>query len=263
MSESFKILDLNEFMKFFQYFSLEPNSSNNVTTTAREKEELSKEILLYPPEGRGSISITLYDLQCLNDGEFLNDKIINFYLRFIYNDQLSPDQRRTAHFFDTIFYEDLKKCLSSNFEYSSEKERWARMEKFTKNVNIFEKDYIFVPLHDVAHWMLAVICFPYLCINPGQYDEDESSNFAPCILRFDSMPKHSNHVFYELRSYLTYAHKMISPEEPMEFTANAISGKNVNVPKQENYFDCGIFLLTYAEWFFKSPLGRVNIKLFY
>lgn len=127
------------------------------------------------------------------------------------------------------------------------------MEKFTRNVNIFDKDFIIVPLHDAAHWMVAVICYPYICMNPDIYD-DPDNKIAPCILRFDSMPKHSDQVFNELRSYLTYAHRLQFPNENVEFTAKTIKAKNVKVPEQANCFDCGIFLLTYVEWFFKNPL---------
>jgi Ulp1 family protease len=38
--------------------------------------------------------------------------------------------------------------------------KYERVRKWTKNVDIFAKDYIFVPIHDHAHWSLAVICHP-------------------------------------------------------------------------------------------------------
>lgn len=39
-------------------------------------------LLVYPPPpAKGGISVTNEDLHCLNDGEFLNDVIIDFYLK--------------------------------------------------------------------------------------------------------------------------------------------------------------------------------------
>lgn len=32
--------------------------------------------------------------------------------------------------------------------------------KWTKNVDIFDMDYILIPIHDTAHWSLAVVCHP-------------------------------------------------------------------------------------------------------
>ena len=34
------------------------------------------------------------------------------------------------------------------------------MRKWTKKVDIFDMDYVLVPIHDHAHWSLAVICQP-------------------------------------------------------------------------------------------------------
>ena len=40
-----------------------------------------------PPPATGGIAITNEDLFCLNDGEFLNDVIIDFYLKLVYTFQ--------------------------------------------------------------------------------------------------------------------------------------------------------------------------------
>lgn len=37
-----------------------------------------------PPPAKGGISVTNEDLHCLNDGEFLNDVIIDFYLKSVF-----------------------------------------------------------------------------------------------------------------------------------------------------------------------------------
>ena len=36
-----------------------------------------------PPPAKGGISVTNEDLHCLNDGEFLNDVILDFYLKWV------------------------------------------------------------------------------------------------------------------------------------------------------------------------------------
>lgn len=42
----------------------------------------SPRLMVYPPPpAKGGISVTNEDLHCLNDGEFLNDVIIDFYLK--------------------------------------------------------------------------------------------------------------------------------------------------------------------------------------
>jgi Ulp1 family protease len=42
----------------------------------------------------------------------------------------------------------------------TEESKYARVKNWTKSVDIFTMDYIFVPIHDTAHWSLAVICQP-------------------------------------------------------------------------------------------------------
>lgn len=52
---------------------------------------------------------------------------------------------------------------------SAVQRRHARVEKWTKGVNLFEKDYIIIPINEQQHWFLAIICFPGLT-GPVTYD---------------------------------------------------------------------------------------------
>lgn len=40
--------------------------------------------------------------------------------------------------------------------------RHSRVASWTKNINLFEKDFIIVQINKDSHWFLAIICFPYL-----------------------------------------------------------------------------------------------------
>lgn len=45
---------------------------------------MSSRLMVYPPPpAKGGILVTNEDLHCLNDGEFLNDVIIDFYLKLV------------------------------------------------------------------------------------------------------------------------------------------------------------------------------------
>jgi Ulp1 family protease len=67
----------------------------------------------YPPPGSpgaaGSIQLTLDDYQCLEDDSFLNDSVIEFYMRWIQHELLSESDRKRTHFFATFFYNKLTK----------------------------------------------------------------------------------------------------------------------------------------------------------
>lgn len=40
--------------------------------------------------------------------------------------------------------------------------RHSRVKSWTKKVNIFEKDYLVIPINERSHWFLAIVCFPGL-----------------------------------------------------------------------------------------------------
>ena len=40
--------------------------------------------------------------------------------------------------------------------------RHSRVKSWTKKVDIFEKDYLVIPINERNHWFLAIVCFPWL-----------------------------------------------------------------------------------------------------
>lgn len=123
--------------------------------------------MTYPPGGRYTINTE--DFLCLAEDEFLNDAIIEFYIHYFINN-LPPKKKDKVHVFSTFFYNHLNSNQANEKEESPTfpndlsvyEKRHARVKKWTKNVNIFEKDYIIIPLNEDLHWFLAIICFPGL-----------------------------------------------------------------------------------------------------
>lgn len=60
--------------------------------------------------------------------------------------------------------------------------RHARVSGWTKNVNIFENDFIVVPINEQSHWFLAIICFPNLT-EPRTMDTDQPIKLVPAVKR--------------------------------------------------------------------------------
>ncbi|XP_071183213.1 sentrin-specific protease 6-like isoform X2 [Salvelinus alpinus] len=126
-----------------------------------------KRIILYPPHpARGGISVTNEDLHCLNEGEFLNDVIIDFYLKYLVSAMLKEEDANRSHMFSSFFYKRLTQTEQRKTPCSEDlpvkKRRHNRVRTWTRNVDLFQKDFIFVPINESAHWFLAVICFPGL-----------------------------------------------------------------------------------------------------
>uniref|UniRef100_A0A8C3RYE1 SUMO specific peptidase 6 n=1 Tax=Chelydra serpentina TaxID=8475 RepID=A0A8C3RYE1_CHESE len=125
---------------------------------------IEKLIVYPPPPAKGGISVTNEDLHCLNEGEFLNDVIIDFYLKYLVLEKMKKEDADRIHVFSSFFYKRLnqreRRNLHETANLSVQQKRHGRVKTWTRHVDIFEKDFIFVPLNEAAHWFLAVICFP-------------------------------------------------------------------------------------------------------
>ncbi|XP_036421040.1 sentrin-specific protease 7b isoform X2 [Colossoma macropomum] len=118
-----------------------------------------------PPPSKGGITVTTEDLECLRDGEFLNDVIIDFYLKYLQLERADQDVANRSHIFSSFFYKQLTRKDNSSEEeagFTAQYRRHRRVKTWTRHVDIFSKDYLFIPVNQEAHWYLVVICFPGL-----------------------------------------------------------------------------------------------------
>ncbi|XP_066109961.1 sentrin-specific protease 6 isoform X3 [Saccopteryx bilineata] len=147
----------------FQFFDDEEETGESHTIFMGPVEKL---IVYPPPPAKGGISVTNEDLHCLSEGEFLNDVIIDFYLKYLVLEKLKKEDADRIHVFSSFFYKRLnqreRRNLHETTNLSIQQKRHGRVKTWTRHVDIFEKDFIFVPLNEAAHWFLAVVCFPGL-----------------------------------------------------------------------------------------------------
>ncbi|CAF1191597.1 unnamed protein product [Adineta steineri] len=98
------------------------------------------------------------DLHCLNEGEFLNDNIIDFYLQYIYYEKLSADDREYTHLFNSFFYTRLtQKGNRDNPDICAAERRYNRVKRWVRDVDLFTKNYIIVPVNQNTHWYIVLI----------------------------------------------------------------------------------------------------------
>lgn len=136
------------------------------STTVQIQPNEIRQLLIYPP-GKGGISINTEDFMCLATDQYLNDIIIDFYLKWIHNNVIPEPQKERTHIFSTFFYKRLTTMTrhtnhDKDVKQTAAQKRHARVQNWTKNVNIFEKDFIIIPINEQSHWFLVIICFPRL-----------------------------------------------------------------------------------------------------
>ncbi|PRQ39195.1 putative Ulp1 peptidase [Rosa chinensis] len=174
-----------------------------------------------------NIQITGELLQCLKPCAWLNDEVINVYLELLKErEKRDPKKFLKCHFFNTFFY---KKLIGgrSGYDYKAVR-RWTTQKKL--GYSLIDCDKIFVPIHKEIHWCLAVI-----------NKRDQKFQYL------DSLGGRDTKVMQLLAKY--YADEVKEK-----------SGKDVDVsswefecvedlPEQENGFDCGVFMIKYADFY--------------
>ena len=102
---------------------------------------------------------------------------------------------------------------------------YARVERWTRDVDVFAKKFLIVPVFEDQHWSLAIVCHPGVLakrvlarrrrkirravadlvdagiteaaqlaephVDESDSDSDEEDNARPCIIHMDSLRKHS------------------------------------------------------------------------
>ncbi|CAI0386032.1 unnamed protein product [Linum tenue] len=152
------------------------------------RDECMKDAKIYYPsrDDPECVEICFQDIDCLAPESFLTSPIMNFYIRYL-ELQASPSQKATCdyHIFNTFFYKKLQQELSRK---ESEKESlFVKFRRWWKGVNLFEKAYVLIPIHEDLHWSLVIICFP----------EKKDNRSGPIVLHLDSLKLHYSRVVLE------------------------------------------------------------------
>ncbi|XP_042434075.1 probable ubiquitin-like-specific protease 2B isoform X2 [Zingiber officinale] len=213
--------------------------------------EDSFEDVVYPKGDPDAVCINKRDIDLLQPETFINDTIIDFYIKYL-KDKIQSDQKHRFHFFNSFFFRKLADLDKDRGSISEGRAAFLRVRKWTRKVNIFEKDYIFIPVNFNLHWSLLIICHPG---EVGNLKGDEvDSCKVPCILHMDSIKGSHNGLKNIIQSYMWEEWKERHTEASDDDSSKFLNLRFVSleVPQQENSFDCGLFLLHYVELFLQE-----------
>ncbi|KAI8933373.1 hypothetical protein NX059_009990 [Plenodomus lindquistii] len=122
-------------------------------------------------QGKQRATVHFEDLYRLDEEEFLNDSLIDFYMIHLFKQHNVPTDK--VYFFNTFFYTALTSDAGRN------PMNYAKVARWTQKIDIFGYDYIVVPINESTHWYLAIICnVSGIDRKPVIEDFDEDSNPA-------------------------------------------------------------------------------------
>ncbi|KAJ8070837.1 hypothetical protein OCU04_001199 [Sclerotinia nivalis] len=107
--------------------------------------------VVYPRAGKKTATVDKQDIYRLDDGEFLNDNLIMFYLLWL--EQQHPELANRVYVHNTFFYASLTKTAKGKRGINYE-----AVERWTAKVDLLSYDYIIVPVNENTHWYVAIIC---------------------------------------------------------------------------------------------------------
>lgn len=111
--------------------------------------------LTYPSMGARKQTIEWADLKRLEDEELLNDNIVGLFLRYL-QENADPTHSRQIHTMSTFFYETLMR--PTDRKTNRKQINYAAVSKWTKSVDIFDRDFVIVPINESLHWYTLLIC---------------------------------------------------------------------------------------------------------
>eukprot|EP00501_MAST-03F_sp_TOSAG23-6_P002345 GSMAST32.ASY1.ANO1.2447.1 assembled CDS len=214
------------------------------------REEPNKVYTVYAPENsvRDSITFTHGDMDRLDPGEFLNDNVIDFYLRYCLQKKQKKKKKKskaTVYIFSSHFF---KRLIQGCYE---------DVKSWTKNIDIFSYDFLFFPINMRLHWSLAVIC------NPGNMMgrfKKKSTVHKPVfgIALFDSLMCHSlQKVKKQLFNYMTSELKA-RKNLKTSLSIKEIFAATTKSPQQDNSCDCGVYVCKNVE-ILLTDLDRLSV----
>ncbi|KAF7063585.1 hypothetical protein CFC21_070100 [Triticum aestivum] len=221
----------------------EEDAQSDEPVDCRVPEEWNDSKIYYPSrDDPEAVELTSSDIKCLDPGVYLSSPVINYYIQYIKRDKFQREAaRNNFHMFNTYFYSKLQEALSGKREF-------VKLRRWWKGVNIFQRGYIILPIHGTAHWSLVIICIPA-----------KESNSGPIVLHLDSLGMHPTDAIYRtVRRFLEEEWKHLRNNPPSDISISDtiwedlprnIHKENVEVPGQNNAYDCGIFMLYYIQRF--------------
>ncbi|XP_023150646.2 sentrin-specific protease 5-like [Amphiprion ocellaris] len=154
-------------------------------------------------------TLTLDDLLTLADQNWLNDQVMNMY-----GELIMESSHHKVHFLNSFFHRQL---MTKGYD---------GVKRWTKQVDLFSKSLLLVPVHLEVHWCLvtADIVKKKICLYDSQ----------------------GNALQKVARNILKYLMTEAKEKQQTAFENGWVVSFDEKIPQQTNENDCGVFVLEYS-----------------
>ncbi|PQE33769.1 Sentrin-specific protease protein [Rutstroemia sp. NJR-2017a WRK4] len=132
--------------------------------------------VIYPATGKKTATVDKQDIERLDEGEFLNDNLIMFYLYWLEQHNSHLASRVYVH--NTFFYASL-----TNTAKGSRGINYEAVQRWTAKVDLPSYDYIIVPVNEHTHWYVAIICNASRLLEPEAKSPPQSLEESATIIK--------------------------------------------------------------------------------
>ena len=143
--------------------------SSRLATSHHIDSSSARPLFIYPEDDPHGILVTTNELARLEPGIYLNDTLVELDLRWIFED-IKPSLRQQSFYFSSFFYRKLtaqhhlrgasSRGGSAHSQDTRNELAHRQVRKWTQNTNIFEHDFLFIPICEHLHWYLILVAFP-------------------------------------------------------------------------------------------------------
>ena len=240
---------------------------NDESTNARtlkyfkfvEKKDEDIEVLWWPFRRKATedfqVNILNKDAFRLNNGELLNDSLVNFGTHFYVPTKcLESSTQDNVYTFSTLFSSKLIDELPDNCF-----QRYRRVNRWVQKIDVFKKQFICFPIHAMERCHFFLICYVNVSavLNGVDRNCDSFEGPEPCILIFDSIKLKKKSTYNKrldaLNEYLVL-HWMASNFEMEDWCCGLISQKTL----QERMKKMMVYVMSCPQ----QPCGDVSCGVY-
>ncbi|XP_051226312.1 uncharacterized protein [Lolium perenne] len=189
----------------------------------------------YPKGDREAVSISSRDVELLLPEIFVNDTIIDFYIKHL-STRIEPTERSRYHFFNSFFFRKLADLDKDQEKAPKGREAFLCVRKWTRKIDIFAKDFLFIPVNFSLHWSLLVICYPG---EVDTFNKDGDARVAgklPCIMHMNSIKGTHSGLKDVIQSYLWEEWKERHPESASDSSDKFLNLRFLSLELGDDWF---------------------------